>query len=84
MGVAAPIMPILKTVGTVLSVFQGAKSLFAKPPKPQAALQAAMPATAASLAAPEKKRKNIMAAYGSLQSDDRNFTNRTTTFGLGG
>jgi hypothetical protein len=82
MAAAAPLMPILKTVGTVLSVVQGAKSLFAKAPKQQAPMQMAAPAPSA-LVAPEQKRKNIMAAYGSLQSDDRNFTNRTTTFGLG-
>lgn len=83
MTFAAPVLPILKTVGTVLSVVQGAKSLFAKPPKQQAPMQMAAPAPS-QLVAPEQKRKNIMAAYGSLQSDDRNFINRTTTFGLGG
>lgn len=82
MGIPAAVMTGLKTAGTILSVVQGARSLFAKPPKPQV-MQMAPPAPSA-LVAPKEKKKNIMAAYGSLQSDDRNFVNRTTTFGLGG
>ena len=83
MAIPAAVMTGLKTAGTILSVVQGARSLFAKPPKPQAPMQMAPPAPSA-LVAPKEKKKNIMAAYGSLQSDDRNFVNRTTTFGLGG
>ena len=82
MAFAAPVMPFLKIAGTVLSVAQGARSLFAKPPKQQPPPQIA--ALAPSLVAPEQKKKKVMAAYSSLQSDDRNFANRTTTFGLGG